>query len=194
MFLIVGLGNIGDKYKNNRHNIGFRVVDTLISSLNAIKQSDKNFEGELYKSSQILLLKPSTYMNLSGKSVSAVKNFYKIKDMLVIHDELDLPFGVIKFKFGGGSGGHNGLKSIDNLCGNEYYRMRYGIGKPSAKEQVIDWVLGDFSKEEENDNIELIEYCMRVALEIAKLQNPDELSSKISSLYTLNLKRETKEK
>lgn len=194
MFLIVGLGNIGDKYKNNRHNIGFRVVDALISNLNAIKQSDKNFEGELYKSSQILLLKPSTYMNLSGKSVSAVKNFYKIKDMLVIHDELDLPFGVIKFKFGGGSGGHNGLKSIDNLCANEYYRMRYGIGKPSAKEQVIDWVLGDFSKEEENDNIELIEYCMRVALEIAKLQNPDELSSKISSLYTLNLKRETKEK
>lgn len=194
MFLIVGLGNIGDKYKNNRHNIGFRVVDALISNLNAIKQSDKNFEGELYKSSQILLLKPSTYMNLSGKSVSAVKNFYKIKDMLVIHDELDLPFGVIKFKFGGGSGGHNGLKSIDNLCGNEYYRMRYGIGKPSTKEQVIDWVLGDFSKEEENDNIELIEYCMRVALEIAKLQNSDELSSKISSLYTLNLKRETKEK
>ena len=97
MFLIVGLGNIGDKYKNNRHNIGFRVVDALISNLNAIRQSDKNFEGELYKSSQILLLKPSTYMNLSGKSVSAVKNFYKIKDMLVIHDELDLPFGVIKF-------------------------------------------------------------------------------------------------
>lgn len=194
MFLIVGLGNIGDKYKNNRHNIGFRVVDALISNLNAIRQSDKNFEGELYKSSQILLLKPSTYMNLSGKSVSAVKNFYKIKDMLVIHDELDLPFSVIKFKFGGGSGGHNGLKSIDNLCGNEYYRMRYGIGKPSAKEQVIDWVLGDFSEEEENDNIELIEYCMRVALEITKLQNPDELSSKISSLYTLNLKRETKEK
>ena len=157
MFLIVGLGNIGDKYKNNRHNIGFRVVDALISNLNAIKQSYIIFEGELYKSSQILLLKPSTYMNLSGKSVSAVKNFYKIKDMLVIHDELDLPFGVIKFKFGGGSGGHNGLKSIDNLCGNKSYRMRYGIGKPSTKEQEIDWVLGDFSKEEENDNIELIE-------------------------------------
>ena len=98
MFLIVGLGNIGEKYKNNRHNIGFCVVDSLIASLNATKQSSKDFFGELYKASQILLLKPSTFMNLSGKSVLSVKNFYKIDKILVIHDDLDLPFGAVRFK------------------------------------------------------------------------------------------------
>lgn len=188
MFLIVGLGNIGEKYKNNRHNIGFCIVDSLIAFLNATKQSSKDFYGELYKASQILLLKPSTFMNLSGKSVLSVKNFYKIDKMLVIHDDLDLPFGTVRFKFGGGSGGHNGLKSIDEMCGKEYYRLRYGIGKPPLKNQVIDWVLGDFSKEESIENEEIIKHCIKPALEIAKLENPSELANKISSLYTLNPK------
>ncbi|WP_297812828.1 aminoacyl-tRNA hydrolase [uncultured Helicobacter sp.] len=185
MFLIVGLGNPGQKYQNNRHNIGFRVVDSLISSLNAVKQSDKNFQGEVYKSNQLLLLKPQTFMNLSGKSVQSVKRFYKITNFLVIHDELDLPFGAVKFKFNGGNGGHNGLKSIDSLCGSEYYRIRYGIGKPNIKEQVTHWVLSDFKNEEENENLTLIAHCAKVALEIAKLQSPQELASQISSLFTL---------
>lgn len=186
MFLIVGLGNPGKEYQNNRHNIGFKVVDSLIQTLGAIKQSSKNFQGELYKNSTLLLLKPSTFMNLSGESVQSVLNFYKITDFLVIHDELDLPFGAVKFKFGGGNGGHNGLKSIDSLCGNAYYRIRYGIGKPAIKAQVINWVLQDFSVLEEKQNQTLIVHCAKAALEIQKLQSPKDLSGCIASKYTLS--------
>ena len=125
-------------------------------------------------------------MNLSGEAVRDVLQFYKITDFLVIHDELDLAFGAVKFKFGGGNGGHNGLKSIDSLCGAEYYRIRYGIGKPAIKERVTQWVLGDFSKEEESKNVELISHCAKAALEIVKLESPKDLSNCIASKYTLN--------
>ncbi|MBX7490127.1 aminoacyl-tRNA hydrolase [Helicobacter turcicus] len=188
MFLIVGLGNPGQKYQNNRHNIGFRVIDSLIQTLNTAKQSAKDFQGELHKSSQLLLLKPKTFMNLSGKSVQSVLNFYKITDFLVIHDELDLPFGAVKFKFGGGNGGHNGLKSIDSLCGNHYYRIRYGIGKPAIKSQTINWVLQDFSALEEEQNQALIAHSANAALEIAKLDSSDGLATKISNKWTLSPK------
>lgn len=185
MFLIVGLGNPGQNYQNNRHNIGFKVLDCLIHTLNATKQSDKNFQGELYKSSQILLLKPTTFMNLSGESVQKVLHFYKITDFLVIHDDLDLPFATIKFKFGGGNGGHNGLKSIDTLCGNAYYRIRYGIGKPSTKEKVIHWVLQDFSPSQALKNEELIPHCAKAALEITALDSHTNLANKISNQWTI---------
>ena len=190
-FLIIGLGNPGQTYQNNRHNIGFRVIDALVQDLNAHKQSA--FKGELYKSSQVLLLKPQTFMNLSGESVKSVLNFYKLTDFLVIHDDLDLPFGAIKFKFGGSSGGHNGLKSIDTLCGNNYYRIRYGIGKPAIKAQVTNWVLQDFSPLEEEQNKELIAHSKNAALEIAKLQSSDLLSTQISSKWTLSPKDLSKE-
>ncbi|CAM3552096.1 aminoacyl-tRNA hydrolase [Helicobacter sp. UBA3407] len=193
MFLIVGLGNPGQKYQNNRHNIGFKVVDSLIYSLNATKQSDKSFQGEVYKSNQTILLKPQTFMNLSGESVQSVRNFYKINEFLVIHDELDLPFGAVKFKFGGGSGGHNGLKSIDALCGNEYYRIRYGIGKPIVKEQVTHWVLSDFDSQEQAANPALIAHCTKAALEITQLESPKELANRISSLLTLTPQPQNKE-
>lgn len=196
MFLIIGLGNPGEKYQNNRHNIGFRVVDSLIQNLNATKQSAKDFQGELYKSSQILLLKPTTFMNLSGKSAQSVLNFYKITDFLTIHDDLDLPFGAIKFKFKGSSGGHNGLKSIDTLCGSDFYRIRYGIGKPTIKAQAIDWVLQDFSAEEEAHNQGLITHSANAALEIVKLKLSNNLTSdsfvrEISSKWTLTPKMDS---
>lgn len=190
MFLVVGLGNPGNKYENNRHNIGFKIIDSLIEDFKAIHISNKDFLGELYKSHNLLFLKPTTFMNLSGKSVLAVKNFYKVQDILVLHDELDLPFGSIKFKYGGSSGGHNGLKSIDALCGNLYYRLRYGIGKPLEKEKVISWVLEDFTKEEIKLQKDLILHCIKVIKEIIKLQNPQELASKISAHFTLNAKKE----
>ncbi len=95
------------------------------------------------------LLKPTTYMNLSGKSVSAVKNFYKIDEVIVVHDDLDLPFGALRFKTGGGHGGHNGLKSTDGAIGQDYIRVRMGIGKPEHKTQVADYVLSPFSAQEE---------------------------------------------
>jgi len=142
--LIVGLGNPGPDYEKTRHNIGFMVIDELIARHNASKLSSSSFEGELYKFKNHFLLKPLTYMNLSGNSVVKVKNFYKLEDIVVIHDDLDLPFGALRFKKGGGHGGHNGLKSIDTMIGKEYIRVRMGIGKPEHKGEVASYVLSAF--------------------------------------------------
>ncbi|WP_457597082.1 aminoacyl-tRNA hydrolase [Hydrogenimonas sp.] len=151
MWLIVGLGNPGPQYERTRHNIGFRVVDKLVDETGANSLSSSSFHGEAFKTRDTILLKPATYMNRSGISVQAVKNFYKIEidHIVVVHDDLDLPFGAVRFKKGGGSGGHNGLKSIDAMVGSDYLRVRMGIGKPAYKSQVVDYVLHDFSPEEE---------------------------------------------
>lgn len=151
MALFVGLGNPGSKYENTRHNIGFKVIDKLVSDLGARDVSKASFEGLLFKYSSHYFLKPQTFMNLSGKSVLSVKQFYKIDldDIIVIHDDIDLPFGALRFKKGGGHGGHNGLRSIDSLLGQEYLRVRIGVGKPEHKSQVADYVLHDFVQEEE---------------------------------------------
>lgn len=150
MKLIVGLGNPGPAYSSTRHNIGFTVVDSILNDIESSNISKKSFKGDLYKSRELLLLKPTTFMNLSGQSVQAVANFYKIKseDILVIHDDLDLAFGALRIKNAGGHGGHNGLKSIDSSIGKEYYRLRLGIAKPKFKEMVSSYVLAPFSKEE----------------------------------------------
>ena len=150
MKLIVGLGNIGKEYENTRHNIGFIAIDEILKDLNYSTINKPQFKGVLYKTDQFLFLKPSTYMNLSGESVGAVKNFYKIEndDIIVIHDDLDLKLGALRFKKGGGHGGHNGLKSIDSNIGNDYHRIRIGIGRPEDKSKIIDFVLGRFSEEE----------------------------------------------
>jgi PTH1 family peptidyl-tRNA hydrolase len=181
MKLIVGLGNPGPTYELNRHNIGFLVIDNLIKKLQANDISNKKFLGELYKHKDILLLKPTTFMNLSGKSVQAVANFYKINpnDILVIHDDIDLPYGAIKIKKGGGHGGHNGLKSIDSLISKEYNRLRIGVGKPEHKSQVASYVLSDFEKEEQNSLPKLIEYASNVALKWIEMPI-NELKSKFS--------------
>lgn len=143
--LIVGLGNPGRQYTHNRHNIGFLILDTLAKSLNLSFGEDKKLSCELTQNSQIILCKPTTFMNLSGEAVQKVLHFYKIQDFCVIHDDLDLALGELRFKKGGGNGGHNGLKSIDALCGNEYVRIRCGIGRPERKEQVASYVLSDFT-------------------------------------------------
>jgi len=148
MQFLVGLGNPGSTYASTRHNIGFMVIDALLRRLTTQEISKKSFEGELFKSPDYFLLKPLTYMNLSGKSVLAVKQFYKIDMPVVIHDDLDLPFGAIRFKMGGGHGGHNGLKSIDGAIGKEYLRVRMGIGRPKHG-SVVDFVLGKFYDEEQ---------------------------------------------
>ena len=146
MTLIVGLGNPDLQYKNNRHNVGFMVVDGLIDGQTSCEKITKtNFKGELFKAPSMLLLKPSTYMNLSGESVRAVSDYFKPDHVIVIHDDLDLPFGPLRFKIGGGHGGHNGLRSIDAHIGVEYTRVRIGIGKPAQKSDVAKYVLSDFS-------------------------------------------------
>ncbi len=154
MYLICGLGNPGINYKNTRHNIGFHIVDNIISHLDLIKIKEDKIK-QLYSgkinTSKLLVLKPLTYMNLSGKAVSEIVNFYKIKldKTFVIHDDLDLNLSKIKIKQGGGNGGHNGLESIDQFIGENYYRMRIGIDHPGHKDLVTNYVLNKFSKEEE---------------------------------------------
>ncbi len=150
MTLFVGLGNPGSQYENTRHNIGFKVIDKLVDDSSARDISKTSFQGKLYRSANSLFLKPTTFMNLSGKSVQPVKHFFKVEleNVIVIHDDIDLPFGAVRFKKGGGHGGHNGLKSIDAHLTKEYLRVRVGVGKPEYKAQVSDYVLHDFSEEE----------------------------------------------
>ena len=181
MYLIVGLGNPGEQYWLNRHNIGFMVVDRLIDRLHPNPINKKEFQGELYKTSSILLLKPTTYMNLSGKSVQAVKNFYKvdIRNIIVIHDDLDLGLGALRFKQGGSHGGHNGLKSLDEHIGREYIRIRFGIGRPQSKEEVVRYVLSDFSDKELECIEPIIEKAADAALALTK-SSLDEVRSKFS--------------
>jgi len=148
--LFVGLGNPGSQYEDTRHNIGFKIIDKLVDELNARDISKTSFHGKLYRTPTTLFLKPTTFMNLSGKSVQPVQQFFKVElsDVIVIHDDIDLPFGALRFKKGGGHGGHNGLRSIDAHLGKEYIRVRVGVGKPEHKSQVADYVLHDFSLEE----------------------------------------------
>ena len=146
MTLIVGLGNPDLQYKNNRHNVGFMVIDALIGDQSSCEKITKaNFKGELFKAPSMLLLKPTTYMNLSGESVCSVDDYFKPDQIIVVHDDLDLPFGTLRFKIGGGHGGHNGLRSIDAHIGAEYIRVRIGIGKPEHKSDVAKYVLSDFT-------------------------------------------------
>jgi len=149
MTLIVGLGNPGKEYENTRHNIGFMVIDELLRRISHTDVSKANFEGLSYKSNAAIFLKPLTYMNLSGKSILKVKNFYKLNRVIVIHDDLDLPFGALRFKLGGGHGGHNGLRSTDEAITKEYIRVRMGIGRPENKGEVASFVLSSFSQDEE---------------------------------------------
>ena len=159
MFLIVGLGNPGKTYNNNRHNIGFKVIDAIKDIYNFPKYI-KKFNSEFSKSeidgNIIFLIKPTTFMNNSGVAVKEFKNFYNfdINKIYVIHDEIDLDQGRVKTKIGGGNNGHNGLKSIDQLVGKDYNRIRVGVSRPSkifenkTNENISGWVLSDFSSDE----------------------------------------------
>jgi len=181
MFLIVGLGNPGTKYEKSRHNIGFMVVDEIINNLFPSLITKKEFKGLLYKDKNLLLLKPTTFMNLSGLSVAAVKNFFKIENdkIVVIHDDIDLCFGAIRFKKDGGNGGHNGLKSIDEHIKNDYIRVRIGIGKPKDKSQIASYVLSDFSKEEKRYLKDIIKKAATATLALTQ-KSLDEVRSKFS--------------
>ncbi|AJQ96413.1 aminoacyl-tRNA hydrolase [Gynuella sunshinyii] len=148
--LIVGLGNPGPEYHHTRHNAGFDFVDFLAEQHNGRWQSDKKFFAEICRitadGQEILLLKPQTFMNRSGKSVAAVTNFFKLTldNILVAYDELDLPPGVARLKVGGGHGGHNGMRDIITCLGNQrdFKRLRIGIGHPGHSSQVVGYVLG----------------------------------------------------
>jgi PTH1 family peptidyl-tRNA hydrolase len=153
MLLIVGLGNPGSGYAGNRHNIGFMTVDA-IAKRHGIGPWRRRFQGVSAEGplsgERVLLLLPGTYMNESGRAVAEAANFYKLglPDIVVLHDEIDLAPGKVRVKTGGGSAGHNGLRSITSHVGNDYRRVRIGVGHPGAKELVHSYVLNDFAKSE----------------------------------------------
>ncbi len=154
MRLLVGLGNPGARYADNRHNIGFMVIDEIARAARAAPWRRK-FQGEITEATldgeRVLLLKPQTYMNESGRAVSEAQRFFKIalEDIVVFHDELDLAPAKLRVKKGGGNAGHNGLRSITAQCGNDYRRVRLGIGHPGDKKAVHAYVLSDFAKAEQ---------------------------------------------
>lgn len=152
MKLIVGLGNPGAKYAGNRHNIGFMAVDEIHRRHSGFQPWRARFQGQVSEgrlgSEKVLLLKPSTYMNESGRSIGEAMRFYKVEpeDIVVLYDELDLPPARFRMKKSGGHGGHNGLRSLTAHIGADYRRLRLGIGHPGDKKLVSNYVLGDFSK------------------------------------------------
>ncbi|MBS7545782.1 aminoacyl-tRNA hydrolase [Ancylobacter oerskovii] len=155
MFLFAGLGNPGPKYAGNRHNIGFMVVDA-IARRHRFSPWRRRFQGAACEGEiageKVLALLPETFMNESGRAVAEAQRFYKIelKHIFVFHDELDLPPAKVRAKFGGGNAGHNGLRSVTAHCGNDYGRVRLGIGHPGDRNLVMPFVLGDFAKAERN--------------------------------------------
>jgi len=156
MRLVVGLGNPGPKYRNNRHNIGFMAADEIVRR-HGLSAPRTKFQGDISEGDiageRVLVLKPATFMNESGRSVGEAVRFYKLspEDVIVIYDEIDLAAEKVRVKQGGGHAGHNGLRSIDaHLSDKNYWRVRLGIGHPGDKSQVSNHVLGDFSKQDQN--------------------------------------------
>ncbi len=197
MLVIAGLGNPGAKYAGNRHNIGFMAADELVRRHGfggwRNKFSAEISEGQL-GSQKVMIVKPQTFMNESGRAIGEIMRFYKldIENLVVIYDELDLVPGKIRMKTGGGSGGHNGIKSIDAHCGSGYRRIRLGIGHPGQREKVTGYVLEDFTRKDTEwldpllgaiaDNAELLvsgqdsRFMNQVAL--ATKQNPEKAAAK----------------
>ena len=170
--LIVGLGNPGREYETTRHNAGYWWVDELARLQNLNFKNEAKFHGLMARGQlhgqEMLLLKPQTFMNISGRSVGALAQFYKIApaEILVVHDELDLPPGSAKLKLGGGHGGHNGLKNIiAHLGTRDFWRLRLGIGHPGERAEVVNFVLNNPLREER----ELIDTAMQRALDAAHL-------------------------
>ena len=173
MRLFVGLGNPGSRYARNRHNVGFMAVDA-IARAHGTATWRQRFQGSTAEAvlggERVLLLKPGTYMNESGRAVAEAQRFFKIAlaDVIVFHDELDLAPGKLRVKLGGGNAGHNGLRSITAQCGNAYRRVRIGIGHPGHKDLVHSYVLSDFAKAEEPWVEDLCGACADFAPLLAK--------------------------
>lgn len=154
MLLFAGLGNPGAKYANNRHNVGFMVADA-IARRHSFSPWSRKFQAEIAEGKlggeKVLLIKPQTFMNLSGQAVGEALRFYKLEPsaVTVFYDEIDLAAGKVRVKVGGGAGGHNGIRSLDQHIGKDYRRVRIGVGHPGAREMVHGHVLGDFSKSDQ---------------------------------------------
>lgn len=194
MKVIVGLGNPGKEYEKTRHNIGFMVVDKISDMLNGSDFKEK-FSGLLceinYKGEKILLLKPQTFMNLSGNSLIQVVNFYKLnveKDIIIIYDDMSLPLGKLRIREKGSAGGHNGIKSIISQIGDKFLRIKFGIGQSADKDKIINFVIGRFSKEEEVEIESIIENTAKIALEIVEGEKIEKVLQKYNKndIFILN--------
>ena len=167
MLLLVGLGNPGPKDINNRHNIGFKIIDAVNLHFKLSKQKPK-FKGLLttgiISEHKVYAIKPLTFMNNSGTAIKELIDYFKIdaKDVIVFHDDLDIDFGKIKAKFAGSSAGHHGIESIDKFIGKEYSRVRVGIGHPKQKKKVNNHVLEDFKEDEEEKIQEITESIVKL--------------------------------
>ena len=196
MNLLVGLGNPGSQYSGNRHNVGFMVVDEIYRRYYFGSHRFK-FEGELAEGEigdeKALLLKPSTFMNESGRSVGAVARFYKIppEKIVVLHDDIDLAPGKIRAKSGGGLAGHNGLKSIAQHLGKEFRRVRIGIGRPGEKNLISGHVLRDFSQADRNWVEETIDAIAK-AIPLLLFQRDAEFMSKVGQILNSSSRRKKK--
>ncbi len=184
--LLVGLGNPGSRYAQTRHNAGFWFADALASKLGASFRGSPRFFGELAELSvgtlALRLLKPTTYMNESGRSVAAVVNFFRlaVEDVLIAHDEIDLPPGVVRLKRGGGHGGHNGLRDVIPALGSsDFVRLRIGVGHPGHKDLVTGYVLNRPGSEEQA----LIESAIGDALDAFELMATGEFARAMNSLH-----------
>mgnify|MGYP000249308274 FL=1 len=161
--LVVGLGNPGAEYEDNRHNLGFWFIDRLAQDLKVVLAPQGKFFGHVGRLGDLWLLKPTTFMNRSGQAVVALARFYKIipDEILVVHDELDLQPGVIRLKQGGGNGGHNGLKDIQaHLTTPDFWRLRLGIGHPGERNEVVNYVLKAPRREEQELIDPAIDRCL----------------------------------
>lgn len=172
-YLIVGLGNIGTKYDNTRHNIGFDVVDALAKAQDVEFSTEKlgDIAEFRHKGRSFTLLKPSTYMNLSGKAINYWLQKLKItpQNLMVIVDDMHIPFGKLRVRGKGSDGGHNGLKNIQEFIGSKYPRLRFGIGNDFPKGRQIDFVLGEWSNEEQDQLPELIEAAQKIIISFATI-------------------------
>ncbi|MDP7142346.1 MAG: aminoacyl-tRNA hydrolase [Alphaproteobacteria bacterium] len=186
MWLLVGLGNPGDKYDANRHNIGFMVIDAIADDYHFPAFKSK-YQGDYSQGTiggeKVLLLKPQTYMNNSGQSVGALAKFYKIPAdrIIVFHDELDLNPGKMRVKFGGGLAGHNGLKSMKAHLGTQdFWRVRMGIGHPGDKNRVSGYVLSDFAKAEKPQIDKMIEACAQHVADLFTKGGDEDYMTKVA--------------
>ena len=184
--MIVGLGNPGANYSATRHNAGYWLLDRIAEDRGATLRPESRFQGEVGRfrsgSHDLLLLKPSTFMNRSGQSVAALSRYFKIapEQILVLHDELDLPPGDNRLKRGGGHGGHNGLRDIINRIGKDFLRLRIGIGHPGDRNQVVNYVLKAPSRED----LAAIEEANRRSLDILPLLLDGQLDKAMQQLHS----------
>jgi len=194
MMLFVGLGNPGSQYEKNRHNVGFMAVSRIVENYSFSPWKNK-FQGSisngLLRNQKIIILKPNTFMNLSGQSVGEVIRFYKIPSskVIVFHDEIDFPLGKLKFKSGGGHAGHNGLRSISEHIGSDYIRIRIGVGHPGNKNAVANYVLGDFSKVEQETITQILEVISTEAPDLT-LENATDFGKSISEKIQKNTSKD----